>query len=465
MRLNKWFIRNLDDIQREVVIESIDKSIIVQGMAGSGKTNLAIHRANQAKNKGSYAIVIMTIALKRMIACGMKSLGLDSERIAYEWSWENRGFDMEGDVYCIGHKEISIIDSEDSEEEVTIKEVTIVDDNSILYLVNGNKIRKFELVFKEYQPSYEKSRGYFGLDFANWVDYAFYRPWERRTSWFKEIPMDSEFSVEKTDKYQLVPAGILYKPIESKIDYLIVDEAQDFNRNQYENRFIPKVNKSISLFGDSNQKINPYGDSIEQLQNAFSEYKSFNLKYNYRLPKTIARVAQKIAETEIDLLSDNLKNGGNSDFPNFPKPIIKKCDSKEDEIKWIANIIKNEVLDDVAILVQDMNQVNEVINLLKLNNINKVQTFYRTGNVVPFHTIDTLDFSNNDLPCILDYYSAKGSEFDNVFIPFANENEVGGRSNFFVACTRSSRSLYISYSGIKTSFLDKVDKSDIVEYK
>ena len=462
MRLNNWFIRNLDDIQREVVIESIDKSIIVQGMAGSGKTNLAIHRANQAKNKGSYAIVIMTIALKRMIAYGMKSLGLDSERIAYEWSWENRGFDMDGDLYCVGHKEKSIIDSE---EEVTIKEVTIVDDNSILYLVNGNKIRKFELVFKEYQPSYEMCKEHFGLDFADWVDDAFYRAWKRRTSWFKEVSIDSEFSVEETDKYQLVPAGTLYKPIESKIDYLVVDEAQDFNEYEYKTKFIPNVNKSISLFGDSNQKMISKGNSLQILREAFPNYKNFNLKYKYRLPKTIARVAQKIAQTKIDLLSDNIKAGGNSDFPYFPKPIIKKCDSKEDEIKWIANLIINEDLDDVAILVQDKNQVNEVINLLKLNNINEVQTFYRTGNTVPFHTINTLDFSNNDLPCILDYYSAKGSEFDNVFIPFASRSKVGKWNDFFVACTRSSRSLYISYSGIKTSFLDKVDKSDIVEYK
>lgn len=457
MRLNNWFIRNLDDIQREVIIESIDKSIIVQGMAGSGKTNLAIHRANQAKNKGSYAIVIMTIALKRMIAYGMKSLGLDSERIAYEWTWDYRGFDMEGDVYCVGHKIYSI----DNDEE---NEIIVVDNDSILYLVNGDIVRKFEVSFKEKKPSYEKCNGYFGLDYATWVDDSIYYTWERRYSWFKEVPMDSEFSVEKTDKYLLIPSGRLYKPIESKIDYLIVDEAQDFNKNQYENSIIPKVNKSISLLGDSNQKMFFSGNSIQQLEKAFPDYKKFSLKYNYRLPKTIARVAQKIAESDVDLLSDNLKNGGNSDFPNFPKPVIKKCKSREAEIEWIANLIKKEELDDVAILVQDKNQVEKVINLLKLYDINEVQTFYRTGDKVPFYTIDTLDFSNNDLPCILDYYKAKGSEFDNVFIPFANEREVGSRSGFFVACTRSSRRLYISYSGKKTSFLNNVDASDIVEY-
>ena len=44
MRLEKWFISNLDDSQRKIIVEDIDKNIVVQGAAGSGKTNLAIHR-------------------------------------------------------------------------------------------------------------------------------------------------------------------------------------------------------------------------------------------------------------------------------------------------------------------------------------------------------------------------------------------------------------------------------------
>ncbi len=450
MRLQNWFIRNLDDIQRGVIIESIDKSIIVQGMAGSGKTNLAIHRALQAKNKGSYAIVIMTVALRRMIAYGMKALNLDSERIAYEWAWMNRGFDLEGDVYCVGHKEI--VKRYDSSEH----EITKVDNKNILYLVNGNNVRKFRMT---------ANRKCYGIDFADWVDDAIYRSWGRRVSWFEEVSMDSDFSVIKTDEYLLVPSGTLYKPVESTIDYLIVDEAQDFNVNDYNSKFIPKVNKSISLLGDSNQKMLSNGNSMQQLQLAFPNYKRFDLKYNYRLPKSIARVAQKIAETDLDLLSDNLKAGGNSDFPNFPKPIIKRCDSREDEIRWIVNLIINEGLDDVAILVQNKNDVQEIINLLKGKGINEVQTHYRTGDTAPYHTINTLDFSNNDLPCILDYYSAKGSEFDNVFVPFANEGSVGKRNDFFVACTRSSHNLYISYSGRRTSFLSEVNSNDVVEYK
>lgn len=37
MRLEKWFISNLDDSQRKIIIQNIDDDIIVQGAAGSGK--------------------------------------------------------------------------------------------------------------------------------------------------------------------------------------------------------------------------------------------------------------------------------------------------------------------------------------------------------------------------------------------------------------------------------------------
>ena len=435
MRLQNWFIRNLDDIQREVIIESIDKNIIVQGVAGSGKTNLAIHRALQAKGKGLYAIVIMTVALRRMISYGMNELGLDNERIAYKWAWQNRGFDLIGDVYCIRNDNGAI-------------------ESSPIYLVNNNKVRKFVKA--------DKGQGKFGIDFADWVPSVYYCRWGRRSSWFNEVNMDGEFSISNS-KYWLVPSGTLYKPSELIIDYLIVDEAQDFNITQYQYSFLPKVGKSLSLLGDSHQKMNKSGSSMEKISGYFSNYKNFYLKYNYRLPKTIAKVAQKIHDPEIDLVTNNLKDGGNSDFPNYPKPIIKRCSSREEEIRWIASKIMNEALDDVAILVPDSSDVQEVVRLLGENGITEVQTHYRTGKTVPFHTINTLDFSNNDLPCILDYFAAKGSEFDNVFIPFANSGSVGDRYDFFVACTRSSHSLYITYTNNITSFLRNVNRDDIVE--
>lgn len=147
MRLEKWFISNLDDSQRKIIVQGIDENLVVKGAAGSGKTNLAIHRARLAKDKGSYAIVIFTIALKRMVAYGMKALGLDNERIAYDWAWRNRGFDLIGDVYCE-------------------KTANGINDN-VLFLVNDMKIRKFVRTGRKTESSY-------GIDFGDWVPTMFF---------------------------------------------------------------------------------------------------------------------------------------------------------------------------------------------------------------------------------------------------------------------------------------------------
>ena len=429
MRLEKWFISNLDDSQRNIIVQNIDKSIAVRGVAGSGKTNLAIHRALQAKDKGSYAIVIFTIALKRMIAYGMEALGLDKERIAYEWAWTHRGFDMTGDVYWKKS------------------------DGKYLYLVNDMSVRKFERCAKD-------SKSY-GIDFADWVDDRFYRAFGRRTSWFHEIPCDENFDVTNTEVYELIPSGTMFKQPEDNIDYLIVDEAQDFNISDYKQRIVPKAGVSLSLFGDSAQQMNSQGSNIEDIATAL-DYDRLSLDYNYRLPKSIAKVVQQIQNTGVDLMTYNRKDGGNSDYPNYPKPVIAKYNNREAELQGILNKIQMEDLDDVAILVPTEADVMEVNKFLNEHGV-QTQVHYRTGNVVPFNTINTLDFSNNDLPCILTYYAAKGSEFDNVFVPFANNANAKSRNSFYVACTRSSRNLYISYSGKRTSYLDNVTKEFVTE--
>lgn len=132
MRLEKWFISNLDDSQRQIIVRDPNENLIVQGTAGSGKTNLAIHRAMQASAFGTYAIIIYTIALKRMVAYGMAALGLDKERIAYDWAWSHRGFDFDGFVYWKKNN------------------------TSSLYLVQDLKVRKFKATNLTYIQSKER---------------------------------------------------------------------------------------------------------------------------------------------------------------------------------------------------------------------------------------------------------------------------------------------------------------------
>ena len=299
--------------------------------------------------------------------------------------------------------------------------------------------------------------------FGDWVASKFYYAFGRRSSWFHEVQPDSSFDVTDTDTYELIPSGTMFKQAEDQVDYLIVDEAQDFNISDYKSHFAKRARKSLSLFGDTKQQMNSHGSNIKDIAEGLDS-KQMSLDYNYRLPKAIAKVAQQIIGGGVDLMSNNQKDGGNSDYPNYPKPIITQYANPEKELEGILTRIQMEDLDDVAILVPSDKEVMMVNDYLANHGI-KTQVMYRTGNTVPFRTVNTLDFSNNDLPCILTYYAAKGSEFDNVFVPFANTSNDCSRNSFYVACTRSSRSLYISYSGTKTKYLSDVNSDFITELK
>lgn len=526
MRLEKWFISNLDDSQRQIIIRDPNENLIVQGSAGSGKTNLAIHRAVQASAfSDSYALVVYTVALKRMVAYGLEALDLDKERIAYDWAWEHRGFDLIGDVYCrgtmkkindfpifysvsnnkvykyeastngsysvkINEKELSvrfkkydtfivpsfvremgsyslcsqtnIYSSTGTKEDGDIYNFIEIKNDTLFLAQNGNirefsKVNSYDSARKEYPHDLLVS-----IDFGDWVADNYYRNFGRRVSWFREIEIEENINLSDSEMV-LIPSGTLFKRAEGKIDYLIVDEAQDFNVSDYNCRFLPKVNKSITLFGDSAQKIyRDRGANMDEIA-ASLRFRRLFLKYNYRLPKSIAKVAQDIVQPSTDLISDNMKDGGNSDYPQYPKPIIRKHETREKELEAILSKIKIEDLDDVAILVPSENDVKFVHNFFVQHGV-QTQVFYRTSKTVPYRTINTLDFTNNDLPCILTYHAAKGTEFDNVFIPFANEGDLPDRNAFYVACTRASHSLTISFSAKKiTKYLNNVNPAYVVE--
>ena len=136
--------------------------------------------------------------------------------------------------------------------------------------------------------------------------------------------------------------------------------------------------------------MNKNGSKIEDIAIAL-DYDRLSLDYNYRLPKSIAKVAQLIQSSNVDFMSNNRKDGGNSDYPNYPKPIIAKFGSRQEELQGILNRIQMEDLDDVAILVPTEADVMEVNKFLNDNGV-QTQVHYRTSNVVPFRTINTLDF-------------------------------------------------------------------------
>ena len=89
--MSKWMIseNQLDDIQTRIATQSIDKSLLITGCAGSGKTILALHRAvHIEEEEESYFVIVYTKVLRKFIEDGIRQLDLDPDRIIHYHEWK-----------------------------------------------------------------------------------------------------------------------------------------------------------------------------------------------------------------------------------------------------------------------------------------------------------------------------------------------------------------------------------------
>ena len=88
-----WMIKEseLDDDQIKVLNAVNDKSCIVSGCAGSGKSILALIKAQriQRERGNNYQIIVYTKALCSYMNAGRRELGLNKQ-FDYHWQWANR---------------------------------------------------------------------------------------------------------------------------------------------------------------------------------------------------------------------------------------------------------------------------------------------------------------------------------------------------------------------------------------
>lgn len=311
----------LDEYQIQVIQRRTNKSFIVKGCAGSGKSILALWKVKQIQEEkmGSFYFIVFTKTLKKYMEDGIKTIGLKNDRVLYHWQWENKG--------C---------------------------------------------------PS---------------------------------------------------------------ADFIIVDEAQDFNKDQI-NQFIKSANKTLILYGDSAQQLYKFRDpqplSMEEIA-AVTGFNSEQLVFNHRLPKKVARLAEFITDSDDELVL-RCKNEGTE----LPK--ILKFPNLASKLDSIYDIVKNRQLEDVGIFFKSNDEVENAKNYFKQKGL-EVEAKYNGS-------ID-LDF-NSKLPKLATYHSSKGLQFENVFIPNCNQEDEESRSSLYVAITRTHHSLFIMHEGDLSSFFDEV---------
>lgn len=238
-------------------------------------------------------------------------------------------------------------------------------------------------------------------------------------------------------------------------DFIIVDEVQDFSQEEV-SKLVKMAKKNFIFFGDDAQQLhsNKTGNmrltKVKTIGNIDDSHHKKLVK-NYRLPLKIAEFAKFISTTQDNLIDRCVKLGGD-------KPLVTKHKGRDFELNAIHDIINNEGWTDVGILVA----TNKDIEYIKNYYINKdidVEFKYddKDDNTGHRETYNTLDFYSNK-PKILTYHSSKGLQFEHVFLPFCeiDSDRLNYREALYVAVTRASENLFISYSNALSPFISRI---------
>lgn len=249
------------------------------------------------------------------------------------------------------------------------------------------------------------------------------------------------------------------------VDYIIVDEAQDFTESEINDLSNASI-KSIMLYGDSEQqlyKAKPAGKTltIEEIASQLS-LQQFELMKNYRLPRTIAALAGHVgADKMLELKC--VKQG-------LEKPRLKKFGGWKEELDYIMDEINTRNYTDVAILVPFAVRKAAPRNNFH-RNIEDVNAYFdeksfpheykKSDDRTPGLEIDF----ESDLPKLITFHASKGLQFETVFIPFC---DYPGHDDWFVeryktplyvGLTRSYKNLYITHSDRVTPFFKGLSTS------
>lgn len=174
------------------------------------------------------------------------------------------------------------------------------------------------------------------------------------------------------------------------------------------------------------------GATMEDMR-ARTGFPEEQLVFNHRLPRKIARVAQ-YANREGDPLEDRCRNEGSEN------PYFLRYDSLESQLNAIKTIVETRELEDVGILLPDNDKVGFAANYLRNHGF---PVEYKAG----FDS--NLNFTTSN-PKVMTYHSAKGLQFEAVFLPGCETSAIDRGDGFneplYVAMTRTYRYLYIMYT-------------------
>jgi len=216
--------------------------------------------------------------------------------------------------------------------------------------------------------------------------------------------------------------GFIY---EGTIKQVVIDEAQDYNKMQY--YIITQIFKKAdyTILGDINQNINPYYhyNSLEDLKELFKkDTKYIELLKTYRSSPEIIDYTNKI----LNLNHVNAIRNKTNKPVIIRKGVLNLKERLIEDLNHLQSIYKS-----TALITKDIKAANELYELLKdETDIDLVE-------------VNTKGFHKECI--IIPAYLSKGLEFDSVIIYNDRKNtyKKDERNLLYVACTRCQHELYI----------------------
>ncbi len=213
-------------------------------------------------------------------------------------------------------------------------------------------------------------------------------------------------------------------PYNSNIKHVVIDEAQDYSELQF--YILRKCFEKayFTILGDVNQAINPFCQykSLEELSDVFSDgYKYIELNNTYRSSPEILDYSNTILGIN-NIKSIRLSNG-------IPVRHYNNNESVDEILKNIQYIYEHG-FKNIAIITKNSGETNKLYNKLTKKHIR----YNFTKNMI-----------KKDCVSIMPSYLAKGLEFDGVII----YNDINNKYNeeekklYYVAITRAQHILFI----------------------
>lgn len=468
----KNIVNTIQEEQNKVIRNTEDKNLIVEGIAGSGKTSVALHRIAfllyRIPNLTSSNVVVFTPnkVFSEYISNVLPELGEDNtyDMTFYDLLCQNINEykDIENFTDFISRYYKKEVANYDLVKYKQSDEIISDIDNYVKELLDNIRFTKnlefdgfIDIDTEELNNMLTYKYNNFPLferikEIANRIAYNNYngntkysRSIEKLLKESLNIKLDlksifNDFFSSKYAKYNdKIDSNYLYYEDACLFLYLksllvgfntnhiikevVIDEAQDYNKLQY--LIIKKTFKTANytILGDSNQTINPYYkyNSLEELTSMFDSSKYITLTKTYRSTDKIIDYTNKILDLSLAVAIRNQKSN-DIIFRNN----VKKEDFVND-INYLKDISKS-----IAIITKDDREAECVYNMLKEDF--DIMLLGGFGHI------------KRDL-VVVPSYTAKGLEFDSVIIYNDIDNKYTKKDKYlyYVACTRAQHNLII----------------------